>query len=57
VQRHEDSSENAWVRIASSVQTPEADRLKTIGAYRHACTLEAMRTQALFIVSARCNAT
>jgi hypothetical protein len=50
------SSENAWVRIASSVRTSAVDRLKNKWAHRHACTLEAMRIYsqwALFIVSAR----
>src|SRR5262245_22717529 len=36
----------AWVRIASSVRTSAASHLKSNGAHRHPCTLEAMRTQA-----------
>jgi hypothetical protein len=36
----------AWVRIASGVRTPAADRLKNNGAHCHARTPEAMRTQA-----------
>jgi hypothetical protein len=34
---------SAWVRIASSVGTSAADRLKNNRAHRHACALEVMR--------------
>jgi hypothetical protein len=34
-----DSSENAWVRIATSVRASAVDHVKNHGAHRHACTL------------------
>jgi hypothetical protein len=36
---------SAWVRIASSVQASAVIRLENKRTFRHACTLEAMRTQ------------
>jgi hypothetical protein len=49
-------SENTWVRIASSMQTWQAWRCPPFVFKRSAAqvrTLEAMRTQAPFILSAR----
>jgi hypothetical protein len=45
---YENSSENAWVRIASSMRTSAANRLENMRPHRHVRTLEAMRTQAWF---------
>jgi hypothetical protein len=49
--------DGAWVRVASSVRISAVNRLEIEKALRHVRTLEAMRTQALFIVSARPDAT